>query len=146
MEALPIAPPADGIRVEAEQAVAQLIEMTRARQDAQQLMLDWLHAEFEVLEPGMHLENFTALDVHAFVEEVRKRRSKTVGKLTPAALRDLQRGYVAQLEPLQQSKAEAAALERKFSDLVNAAYGLTPEEIALMWATAPPRMPLPQSH
>ena len=92
MEALRIAPPADGIRVEAEQAVAQLIEMTRARQDAQQLMLDWLHAEFEVLEPGMHLENFTALDVHAFVEEVRKRRSKTVGKLTPAALRDLQRG------------------------------------------------------
>jgi hypothetical protein len=27
------------------------------------------------------------------------------------------------------------------ADLVNAAYGLTPEEIALMWKTAPPRMP-----
>ena len=28
------------------------------------------------------------------------------------------------------------------SDLVNAAYGLTPDEVALMWRTAPPRMPL----
>jgi hypothetical protein len=28
------------------------------------------------------------------------------------------------------------------SDLVNEAYGLTPEEVALMWETAPPRMPL----
>ena len=27
------------------------------------------------------------------------------------------------------------------SDLVNEAYGLTPEEIQLMWETAPPRMP-----
>ena len=36
---------------------------------------------------------------------------------------------------------QALALERQLSDLVNAAYGLTPEEVALMWATAPPRMP-----
>jgi hypothetical protein len=33
-------------------------------------------------------------------------------------------------------------IERKLSDLVNAAYGLAPEEVALMWRTAPPRMPL----
>ena len=32
-------------------------------------------------------------------------------------------------------------LERTLSDLINAAYGLTPEEVKLMWATAPPRMP-----
>jgi hypothetical protein len=33
-------------------------------------------------------------------------------------------------------------LEQQISDLVNAAYGLTPEEIVLMWQTAPPRMPI----
>jgi hypothetical protein len=33
-------------------------------------------------------------------------------------------------------------LERTLSDLVNNAYGLTPAEIALMWETAPPRMPI----
>jgi|GEM_PF-2321218 len=37
--------------------------------------------------------------------------------------------------------AEAQPLERTLSDLVNAAYHLTPEEIQLMWDTAPPRMP-----
>jgi hypothetical protein len=34
------------------------------------------------------------------------------------------------------------SLERKLPDRVNAAYGLTPDEVALMWRTAPPRMPL----
>lgn len=37
--------------------------------------------------------------------------------------------------------AEAVALERQISDLVNSAYGLMPEEVKLMWDTAPPRMP-----
>jgi hypothetical protein len=54
----------------------------------------------------------------------------------------LQAGYTDQLAPLQQSRAEAETLERRLSELVNAAYGLTPEEIALLWETAPPRMPL----
>ena len=37
--------------------------------------------------------------------------------------------------------AVAQQLERRVAGLVNAAYGLTPEEVALMWRTAPPRMP-----
>jgi hypothetical protein len=36
--------------------------------------------------------------------------------------------------------AEALQLERQLSDLVNEAYGLTPEEVALLWESAPPRM------
>jgi hypothetical protein len=39
--------------------------------------------------------------------------------------------------------AEALTLERTLSDLVNQACGLTPADIALMWQTAPPRMPIP---
>jgi len=41
--------------------------------------------------------------------------------------------------------AETLTLERTLSDLVNQAYALTPAEIALMWQTAPPRMPIPPS-
>jgi hypothetical protein len=37
--------------------------------------------------------------------------------------------------------AEALRLEQEVAALVNAAYGLTAEEVALMWQTAPPRMP-----
>ncbi len=42
------------------------------------------------------------------------------------------------------AETEAMALENQLSDLVNAAYGLTPEEVKLMWDTAPPRMPIPR--
>ncbi|HUR55953.1 MAG TPA: hypothetical protein VMZ71_17590, partial [Gemmataceae bacterium] len=44
--------------------------------------------------------------------------------------------------PLKANAAEAATLERRVSDVVNAAFGLTPDEVKLMWATAPPRMPV----
>jgi hypothetical protein len=43
---------------------------------------------------------------------------------------------------VQARRAEAAALERRLADLVNEAYGLTAEEVALLWQTAPPRMPV----
>jgi hypothetical protein len=142
MEMLPIVHPTDSIRHEAEQAVVRLIDITRAEQETLQLLLDWLRIEFEVQEPGKRLENACALDIQAFVYEVRKRRSRTAGKLTPAALRVLRTGYTEQLAPLHLLKTEVLALERKLSELVNAAYGLTPEDVALLWETAPPRMPL----
>jgi hypothetical protein len=34
-------------------------------------------------------------------------------------------------------------LARQLGDLVNEAYGLTPDEVNLLWDTAPPRMPIP---
>lgn len=104
--------------------------------------MDWLRTEYEIQEPGTRLKDFAALDVHAFIEEVRKRQTKAAGKLSPAALKTLQNGYAEQIVPVQQYRAEATMLERKLSDLVNTAYNLTPEEVALLWATSPPRMPL----
>ncbi|HME19956.1 MAG TPA: hypothetical protein VKI44_01080 [Acetobacteraceae bacterium] len=44
--------------------------------------------------------------------------------------------------PARDAAADILTLERKLSDYVNAAYGLTLDEVALMWRTAPPRMPL----
>ncbi len=143
METLPIAPPTDSIRAETEQTAARLIAMTRASHEARQLLFDWLRTEFEVEELGKRLENVLELEPQVFVDEVRKRRPSAAKKLTPAALRDLRAGYAEQITPLQQDKAEAGILERRISDLVNSAYGLTPAETALLWETAPPRMPLP---
>ena len=37
---------------------------------------------------------------------------------------------------------QAQKLGQQISDLVNTAYGPTPDEIDLMWKTAPPRMPV----
>ena len=106
------------------------------------MMLDWLRTEFDVETRGQRLEDFGALDADAFVTEVRRRRPWPVGTLTPAALAALRAGYAEQAVPLQQRPVEATALERRRADLVNAAYGLTPEKVALMWSTAPPRMPV----
>jgi hypothetical protein len=48
----------------------------------------------------------------------------------------------AELAPARLLVIEAVQLEHQLSDPVNEAYGLTPEEVELMWQTAPPRMPI----
>jgi len=94
-----------------------------------------------VEKPGQKLDDFPALGPDAFGEEVRKRRTKGEGRLTPGTLRDLKSGYAEMAEPVRQARTEAAGLERRLSDLVNQAYNLTAEEVELLWKTAPPRMP-----
>jgi hypothetical protein len=56
------------------------------------------------------------------------------------ALRD---EHTRTIDPARALAAETLNLERTLIDLVNQAYALTPAEIALMWKTAPPRMPVP---
>ena len=63
--------------------------------------------------------------------------------LTSAGLHALRNEYTRTTAPARTLAAEALTLERVLSDLVNQAYSLTPAEIALMWQTAPPRMPIP---
>jgi very-short-patch-repair endonuclease len=145
VETIPIAPPTDAQRAEVEPAVERLIAITQANQAARRDTLDWLRTEFGVEAAGQKLEAFATLDEAAFVEEVRKRRPKSAGKLSPAGLRALREGYAEQAAPVQQRQAEALKLERRLAELVNQAYGLTPEEIDLLWRTAPPRMPVGRS-
>ena len=139
METLSIAPPTDEMRVEAE--VERLISLSKSDQEARRTMLDWLRTEFGVEKPGQKLEDFASLDADAFVEEVRKRRPKSEARLAPVALRDLRSSYTEMATPVREERAEAANLERRLSDLVNRAYGLTPEDVDLLWSTAPPHMP-----
>jgi len=40
---------------------------------------------------------------------------------------------------VRQRQAEALGLERRLADLVNQAYGLTPEDVELLWRTVPPQ-------
>jgi hypothetical protein len=51
--------------------------------------------------------------------------------------------YTRTTEPDRALAAETLTLEGTLSDLVNQAYVLTPVEIAIIWQTAPPRMPIP---
>ena len=56
----------------------------------------------------------------------------------------LREEYTRSVELARALAAETLTLERTLSDLVNRAYGLAPAEIALMWETAPPRVPVPR--
>ena len=103
-------------------------------------MLDWLRVEFAVEKPSQKLQDVAALDADGLVDEVKKARGKKK-PLTVADLKRLREEHGRSIVPLQTLAAEARTLERQVSELVNAAYGLTPEEVALMWKTAPPRMP-----
>ncbi len=140
-EKLPIAPPTDEARAEAEEAVGRLVAFTRAEQESRRDALDWLRVEYGVEKPGQKLSDFATLSGDEFVEEVRKRRPKGSGRLSPAGLKELRAGYAELATPVREARAEAAKLEQRLSDLVNEAYDLTPEEVDLLWSTAPPRMP-----
>ena len=141
-EVLPIAPATDEVLAEIEPAVAQLIAITQAEQAARRDMLDWLRTEFAVEQAGQQLSAFAELSADAFVEAVRKRRPRSAGKLTPAGLKALRAGYLEQATPVQQQRSAASAIERRLSDLVNTAYGLSPADCELLWRSAPPRMPV----
>lgn len=105
-------------------------------------MLDWLRLEFEIETPGQNLSEFWTLDKDVFLQEIKRRRPRSSARLTPATLRELQKAYDEYTPQIRDLNAEAERLERRLSDMVNEAYGLTPDEVALMWETAPPRMPV----
>jgi hypothetical protein len=141
MEQIPIAEPTPEIRAATESAASRLIEITATRQQTQSTILDWLRVEFAIEKPGKKLQSPITLDSDAFVAEVKRVRGKNQ-PLTAAGLQALRQEHTTTIEPARTLAAEALQLECRINDLVNQAYGLTPEEIDLMWKTAPPRMPI----
>jgi hypothetical protein len=142
METLPIARPTDEIRLRLAANAQRLVEMTAKDQSDRQDLLDWLRIEHSVEKPSMKLQSPASLDSDAFVAEVKKLRGKK-NPLSAAALKNLREEYARTIEPLRALAAEAVGLEHEISQLVNTAYGLTDDEVRLMWQTAPPRMPTP---
>lgn len=65
---------------------------------------------------------------------------RTQAPLTAAGLQTLCQEYTHTIEPARLLSADALGLERTLAHLVNP---LTPEETALFWSTAPPRIPIP---
>ncbi|HQU46626.1 MAG TPA: Eco57I restriction-modification methylase domain-containing protein [Pirellulales bacterium] len=127
-------------RDEAMVASNRLIQICEQRQSVRRTLLDWLRVEHEIEKPSQKLQSPFDLDSDAFVSEVKKARARK-NPLSAAGLRSLRDEHERTIEPARRLAAEALSLEHCLSDLVNAAYGLTPDEVALMWSTAPPRMP-----
>jgi hypothetical protein len=142
MEELSIAEPTAAIREPAETTVGRLIDLTGRQQQTQRTLLDWLRVEYGIEKPSNKLLAVTELDSNIWVSEVKRIRGNKQ-LLSSAGLHALRNEYTRTIEPARAFAAETLTLERTLSDLVNQAYCLTPAEIALMWQTAPPRMPIP---
>ena len=142
-ESIPIAEPTAKIRREVEQKASRMIEITCQQQATRRTLLDWFKVEYGIEKPSLKLQDPISLESDALVNEIKKLRGKQ-NPLSAAALKALRDEDARTLEPARRLQAEARSLENQLSDLVNAAYGLTPEEVKLMWDTAPPRMPIPR--
>jgi type I restriction-modification system DNA methylase subunit len=138
---LPIPSPSELVRDETCTAVQKICHNTLASREQRHAMLDWLRLEFGIDKPSQKLQDVARLDVEALATELKKARGRSK-PLSVAEVKRLKQEHANSVVPLQTLADEARTLESRVSDLVNAAYGLTPDEVALMWQTAPPRMPI----
>jgi hypothetical protein len=138
VEAYPVPPAPDDF--EAVGFVGRIGQLRETTGNDVRTILDWLRHEFGLEKPGQALAQPHLLDADAFVAALSKALPRS-RKFSAADIARLKQEHATTLGPARAAAGEALALERRLSDLVNAAYGLTPEEVKLMWDTAPPRMP-----
>ena len=145
LSCLPVVEPTSYCKSQIENLTRDLIELIQNDQQANYEVLDWLQVEQKIAKLGQKLENFTRLDCDRFLEEVRQRQPKGAS-FGPKVVKQLREVYNDYAPGIQSRQNQALILENQLSDLVNQAYGLTLEDIDLLWKTAPPRMPIPRPH
>jgi hypothetical protein len=141
MELLPIARPNQQQSERAADLTERLAATHRARHAATRALGDWLRVEWGLANPPGALEAPFAMSADAFADALRKALPRQK-KLSPADIAAIKKAHAETVAPVATRLNEAALLERELSGVVNAAYGITPEEEALIWRTAPPRMPI----
>jgi hypothetical protein len=138
IEALPVPPAPDELRAEVGGSVERLLALRAEIRDTAAELLHWLHAEYGVTADD-ELTAFAELSATGFVDAVRRHRPREMmGPREVGLLRNAHAEVAPRLASLQ---ARAAGLERRVAQLVVRAYGLSADEVELMWATAPPRTP-----
>jgi hypothetical protein len=125
--------------------VTTLIGIHAEASSTRAILADWYRAEHGIERLSRVLADPFKLDADAFVAQLRRAHGAR-RPLTPAGVAAVREAWRETVAPIRERLREAERLERELSDLVNAAYGLTPEEVRLMWETAPPRMPLAACH
>ena len=110
--------------------------------NSDQMLADWLSVEMGLSAVPITLRQASLLDSDDFVAAVRAALPRRQS-LTPTQLRQVRDAFAETAEPARTARGELLAHERALAAMVERAYGLTEEEVALMWRTAPPRMPLP---
>ena len=139
VESLPIPEPDNGQREAVAGMAERLVSLTREQQA--------LHSSFgHIVRDGFgaeritrKLESYWHLDADALVREVRRAGA---AKLSAAGQRELVEQHARQIALLAPIFAESRQLEIGLQQQIFDLYGLTPDEVRLLRATAPPRDPL----
>ncbi len=146
MENFPIALPTDDIRNHAALAVDRLIDIRRQVAEAGRMLHDWYAFEFEIDRPSRLLADPYSISIDQFLSEVKSGRGRSKPP-SAAGVQVAREEYFRTIQPAQRLFHGANQLEWRLYDLVNETYGLTPDDVRLMWDTPPPpRRPLAQEH
>jgi hypothetical protein len=117
------------------------VEIAAHQHSGSRAVLDWLRLELGIKKTSHKLLALTALTADGLIDEVKKLRGRKA-PVTVADMKRLKAKQVASFVLLQALEREADGYECQVSDLVNEAFGLTPDDVRSLWETAPPRMPL----
>jgi len=141
VENYPVPAKARTLAVETETLAKQLHSACGEYDNHGKALRDWYRNEFGLDRlPGKLLEPF-GMDRDEFAAAVRSAMGRRT-ILSSTAVQAIHREHDLRVVPMGTIRSQVVRLESQLSDLVNAAYGLTPDEVALMWRTAPPRMPI----
>ncbi|MCX8135042.1 MAG: hypothetical protein N3D18_13905, partial [Roseococcus sp.] len=142
MVEVPIPRPDAAAADEAATRTEACAAITRERLAAAAQLRDWYAAAWGLERPPRALAEPWALDAQGFLDALKAALPAKRRAFTSAQTRAIRAEHAASIAPMQARLAALAAHERALSALVNRAFGLTPEEVKLMWKTAPPRMPI----
>ena len=143
MERTPIPEPPAAME-DVSAAVEALVTTQREAGDARRALARWYRHEWGIERPPGALLDPFALDADGFAAALRRALPRK-RRLSAAELDAMAREHAASIVPTARRLAQGRRHEHSLAALVEQAYGLTEEERALMWRTAPPRMPLAAS-
>jgi hypothetical protein len=136
--------PAFGVTEAAEirENVEELSALTATVRTADQTLAHWLRVEQGIAKLPSILAESSRLGVDAFAAAVRAALPRREG-FGPVRLARVRDAFLEVAEPARAARGKALNCELALSSVINRSYGLSDDEVALMWRTAPPRMPIP---
>jgi hypothetical protein len=139
VESLPIptSPPANRVKIEV--CTSRLIELAKCFAEKRASFLQWVTHETGIIKVPTSLESPWQLRQEEFLAVLKKAGLKHP---SPTTIQHLSKTFESESAWLRSNRADALRLERELDELILKVYTLTPDEIALLRQTAPPRSPL----
>jgi TaqI-like C-terminal specificity domain len=139
MESFPIVSPSKSTRSSIEERTSGLIELTKSFAQKRASFLQWVTHQTGIIKAPTALESPWQLPKKEFLAVLKQAGLKLP---SPATLQHLTRTFESESAALRANRTEAFHLERELDELILKLYKLTPDEIAILRQTAPPRSPL----